>query len=395
MGHMTVLILLFATALILLLGVIWVARRARGTPVLVFPLLAAGLSVALSTLASVDPLRSIFGLTVTMIVIVVYMVLVDLDGDIVGRALAVLFYLLALIGVLDAGAKAIPLLFTTERFSFYALAASPLGMNSNIYAILVVVGSALAVKRLRMATGKWKIRVGIWLATSYVALALSMSRGAWLGWLAGAITLVALDPDARAALVKRGRVVGVLIGVGVLNPVVLRVMHRLGQPTYESAALGTTGRRLIWQGAVEQFLERPILGVGPWNFGPLFDERYAPVTYKPHAHNLVLQTAAEMGVVGVLAVLAVLVTALVLIVRAYRDPERRETAVLAGALFVALMVEGMVDYPYAGPTVDILILAVWNRVFPANIPTARWHLVVISVAFGLMLVAQVGAYLLT
>jgi hypothetical protein len=55
----------------------------------------------------------------------------------------------------------------------------------------------------------------------------------------------------------------------------------------------------------------------------------------------------------------------------------------------------MVDYPYAGPTVDILILAVWNRVFPANIPTARWHLVVISVAFGLMLVAQVGAYLLT
>jgi hypothetical protein len=68
---MTILILLIATALILLLGVIWAARRARGTPVLLFPLLAAGLSVALSTLASVDPLRSIFGLAVTMIVIVV------------------------------------------------------------------------------------------------------------------------------------------------------------------------------------------------------------------------------------------------------------------------------------------------------------------------------------
>jgi O-antigen ligase len=392
---MTILILLIATALILLLGVIWVARRARGTPVLLFPLLAAGLSVALSTLTSVDPLRSIFGLTVTMIVIVVYMVLVDLDSEIMGRGLAVLLYLLALIGVLDAGAKAVPLLFTTERFSFYALAASPLGMNSNIYAILVVVGSALAVKRLRTAAGKWKFRVGIWLVTSYVALALSMSRGAWLGWVAGAITLIALSPDVRAALVKRGRVVGVLIGVGVLNPVVLRVMHRLAQPTYESAALGTTGRRLIWQGAVEQFLERPILGVGPWNFGPLFDARYAPATYKPHAHNVVLQTAAETGIVGVLAVLAVLVTALVLIVHAYRDPARREAAVLAAALFVALMAEGMVDYPYAGPTVDILILAVWNRVFPANIPTARWHLVVISVAFGLMLAAQVGAYLLT
>jgi O-antigen ligase len=392
---MTILILLIATALILLLGVIWVARRARGTPVLLFPLLAAGLSVALSTLFSVDPLRSIFGLTVTMIVIVVYMVLVDLDSEIMGRGLAVLLYLLALIGVLDAGRKAIPLLFTPERFSFYALAASPLGMNSNIYAILMVVGSALAVKRLRTASRKWKIRVAIWLATSYVALALSMSRGAWIGWVAGAITLVALDPDVRAALVKRGRVVGVLIGVGVLNPVVLRVMHRLAQPTYESAALGTTGRRLIWQGAVEQFLERPVLGVGPWNFGPLFDERYAPVTYKPHAHSLVLQTAAETGIVGVLALLAVLATALVLIVRAYRDRGRREAAALAGALFVALMAEGMVDYAYAGPTVDILILAVWNRVFPANIPTARWHIVVISVAFGLMLAAQVGAYLLT
>jgi O-antigen ligase len=392
---MTILILLIATALILLLGVIWVARRARGTPVLLFPLLAAGLSVALSTLTSVDPLRSIFGLTVTMIVIVVYMVLVDLDSEIVGRGLAVLLYLLALIGVLDAGRKAIPLLFTTERFSFYALAASPLGMNSNIYAILLVVGSALAVKRLRTASGKWKIRVAIWLATSYVALALSMSRGAWIGWVAGAITLVALDPEACAALAKPGRAAGALITVGLINPVVLRALHRLAQPTYEATALGTTGRRLIWQGAIEQFLERPILGVGPWNFGPLFDARYAPATYKPHAHNLVLQTAAETGIVGVLALLAVLVTALVLIVRAYRDPAHREAAVLAAALFVALMAEGLVDYAYAGPTVDILILAVWNRVFPANIPTARWHLAVISAAFGLMLAAQVATYLLT
>jgi O-antigen ligase len=386
--------LLLATALIVLLGVIWIARRSRGTPILLFPLLAAGLSVALSTLTSIDPLRSIFGLTVTIIVIVVYMVLVDLDGEILGRGLAVLMYLLALVGVLDAGRKAIPLLFTTERFSFYALAASPLGMNSNIYAIIIVVGSALAVKRLQTASPKWRFRVVLWLITSYVAIALSMSRGAWIGWLAGAIALVALSPGVRAALARPWRAAAALITVGLLNPVVLRALHKLAQPSYESIALSTTGRRLIWQGAVEQFLERPIVGVGPWNFGPLFDARYHPSIYKPHAHNLLLQTAAETGIVGVLALLAVLITALVLIVRAYRDPERRESAALAIALAAALMAEGLVDYPYAGPTVDILILAVWNRVFPANVPTARWHLVVISAALGLMFAAQAGAALL-
>lgn len=386
--------LLLATALILLLGVIWIARRSKQTPILLFPLLVAGLSVALSTLTSVDRARSIFGLTVTMIVIVVYALLVDLDGEVLGWGLAAVLYLFALLGVLDAGQKALAHLFSPERFSFYALAARPLEMNPNIAAIVLVAGSALAIKRLRTASPRWRVRIAIWLATTYVALVLTMSRGGWIGWLAGAITLIALSPDLRAALMKPRRAAAALAAVGLFNPIVLRALHRLAQPAYDSIALGTTGRRLIWQGAVEQFAERPIVGVGPWNFGPLFDARYEPSAYKPHAHNLLLHTAAETGVVGVLAVVAVVGTALWIVVRAYRDPARRESAVLAAALFAGLMVEGLVDYPYAGPTVDILLLAVWNRVLPAGIPTARWHIAALAGALGLMFAAQIGAFLL-
>ena len=115
----------------------------------------------------------------------------------------------------------------------------------------------------------------------------------------------------------------------------------------EYSAEGVDPRFRVWSGTPQIIADHPVVGVGV-NAFPEEANRYGLLlgdgTYE-HAHNIALTIAAELGLIG-LGALAWLVVALVrLLLRGYkRRPEDRGLLLAVAAAFLALALQGLVDY---------------------------------------------------
>jgi uncharacterized membrane protein len=151
------------------------------------------------------------------------------------------------------------------------------------------------------------------------ALALTFSRGAWLGALAGlAAMLLALGGRvARAALALL--VAGLLVlGLGGVNLLPQPLQNRLASITrsfsfFDPSTVEVTPenyavveRMAQMRAGWRMFAGAPLTGVGPGNFTPAYARYTAPPWYgsRGHAHNYYLNIAAQTGLVGLLAYLA-------------------------------------------------------------------------------------------
>lgn len=192
-----------------------------------------------------------------------------------------------------------------------------------------------------------------------LALAASLSRGAWLGAVLGLLTFIALYHPVVRVLAR----VGLFVLAAWLFASVSGVFGSL--PSILVARMGTLAggesnpydvRPLTWAEALRQFSESPILGHGPGSFAVLSASWPSEIQFYPrvHAHNGLLTMATETGLVGVAAVLAVVVFSTVATLRTPgRDPIRI-------ALFSSLVAVGghlFVDYPLRNP---VLMLTVWS-----------------------------------
>jgi len=196
----------------------------------------------------------------------------------------------------------------------------------------VVIGTSLG--------GMWPILGNIVLLT---AMALCMSRGSWLSLaLVAALWFLGFGNRFLKRWPTRGVIVLLLlIGAGVLaRPYVLRQWQ-------------TDVRPMIWKGTLRMMAARPMLGHGLGTYVAVYPQ-YRPPEYflRPkstnvtdHAHNELLEIAAEQGLIGLAATLWLWVTALWCGVRACRQPDevgRRIAFGLLGAT-VVVMLHGMVD----------------------------------------------------
>jgi O-antigen ligase len=94
--------------------------------------------------------------------------------------------------------------------------------------------------------------------------------------------------------------------VGVL--VVLLITASLVGPswlkhTFANRSGSTQFRFTLWDVALSTFVEHPINGVGPYNFGRSLLQRNDPALPRLQittAHNVYLNTAAELGLMGLL-----------------------------------------------------------------------------------------------
>ncbi|WP_244928569.1 O-antigen ligase family protein [Nocardioides sp. W7] len=227
-----------------------------------------------------------------------------------------------------------------------------LGLFSALLLVAAVgVGLTATTTRLRvtcLASG------GLLLTT----LALSLSRGAWLGAVAGLVALAVLVPESRRALAVLGSAllaVGAVLaafGVGPIAAVVTRATS-----VAESGANPYDQRPLIWEEALRLYAEAPILGHGPGAFSQEASSdalRLGAFLDVDHAHHLLLNVAVEFGAAGLLALLGLMVGLLVL-VRRGRAAGSSLPAVLAAAS-VVVVAHGMVDYPLRNP---LVLTTVW------------------------------------
>lgn len=117
------------------------------------------------------------------------------------------------------------------------------------------------------------------------------------------------------------------------------------------------GRLVVWETGWKGFLERPLLGWGPENFNLVFARYYNPCIGSPEcsgetwfdrAHNVVVDTLAETGIIGLVAYLAVFAAALWLLWRpVFKKGEGLPQAAAFTALFAAYFVQNLTVFDMA------------------------------------------------
>jgi O-antigen ligase len=223
---------------------------------------------------------------------------------------------------------------------------------------LFVAALAAAAAALPLLRGGWpgtSLRPTLGLVACFLcawSLALSRTRNAWLGTLAGLGTIAALRAP-RALL---------LLPAGIAALLIVRPPQLIERLTLRDAS--SIDRYYMWQAGIDMVLDKPVFGQGP-GMVPLLYSRYrwpeAPNAAAPHLHDNFIQIAAERGLPCLAFYLWLLFVLLRDAWRAARDAlssEARERGVPALAVIVAVIVAGAFEYNFGDSEVLMFTLLV-------------------------------------
>jgi O-antigen ligase len=189
-----------------------------------------------------------------------------------------------------------------------------------------------------------------------VGLALSFTRGAWVGAAAGGVYIlwVARHSYRRAWLLALP-FVAVLGYFAVPAPLQVRIRAIVDNKDDYSAE----ARRLMLPTGVAMIKAHPFFGIGPEGVRDEFDnyrpDRYKPLAWYGHLHSDYLQTAASRGLPALAFVLWFFAVILRDLHRLGNVPGRASwIARGAAAACIAYYVEGLFEYNFG--TSDVLML---------------------------------------
>ncbi len=208
-----------------------------------------------------------------------------------------------------------------------------------------------------------RLLFGIILALMAYMLLLTQSRGALLGTGVALLCLVALRWPRQGWMT-------VPVLTTVLITVPLEKFNPLLDATFGPNALsGLDARMEIWSQALHMVRDFAYTGIGMGSFGRVADLRY-PFSFRgivPHAHNLFLQVAVDLGVPGLVAWLAILFAVCQAGVFLFRQGRRHGDPWISGlgagilASQVVLLVHGITDATLWGMTRPaLLVWIVWG-----------------------------------
>jgi len=246
---------------------------------------------------------------------------------------------------------------------------------------LMVHGAALCFW-FALAVPTRRLRILLFALSAYCVLGVvaSFARGAFLALIAVAILIWLRSP--RKGLTAAGMVLAVVV-VGGAAALIVGVSPDTGNGFFqemmssftEGTSEGTGGQRwTLWMSAVKVWMEYPIFGVGPNNFGAFASTffRQGEVTgfedplmfYGFNLHSAYFEILSEMGIVGCIAFAWAMVD-FVLKNRALRKPEAaaRWAASGMGAKFnlryLSLALEGAMAATFLGNMVYAAFFESW------------------------------------
>jgi len=207
------------------------------------------------------------------------------------------------------------------------------------------------VGELRRFGVPWLVMLGGLVAT--------YTRGAWIGFAAGVLTV--------AATMRRGRwvlVAGlVLLAAGaLLAPYELR--HRfLTMADPEEA--GVRERVYMWRSGLAMWRERPVLGIGPGGVKREYPRYALPEAVKKrtsHVHSAPLQILVERGVLGLaawLAIWAAFFTRCIGLLRRLPSEAAAERTLVVGSLaaIAGFLVAGLSEHNFGDSEV---VMVAWT-----------------------------------
>jgi O-antigen ligase len=182
-----------------------------------------------------------------------------------------------------------------------------------------------------------------------VAVAVSLSRNAWIGaCVAAALLLLLKDFRLLAALPV---VAAIFFGIAptTMQARFMSIFNK--NDNLDRVAMIQEGRHMI--------RDHPMLGVGPNMVQKLYAEYrvpYAVQKVNPHLHNVPVQIAAERGLPALAAWLTFIVLLMVELGRRFRRSDQRFFAAVALASVVAMLAAGMFEYNFGDSEFLMLFL---------------------------------------
>ena len=348
---------------------LWRLRTETTRAALAFPLagpvLAFATATLLSALRSEHPAASLVdarGLLLLAVLSVLVEALPTVEAA--DRFLRGLFLLLAIhagLGVVQVAlcpeaAGALPLL--GRLFHRCDRAHGFFSIYMTLAGVLTVALLAILPQLLLRAPERRGWILPAW-AVSALGLVLTLTRGAWLGFLAGATALW--------LLLRRLSVLVAIVGVLLLTLLLFLPSGPLGGRLRNLEDPTTMRERLyMWQSGLAIVRDHWLTGVGPGQVKAVYPRYARPEAVRKttsHVHNTPLQIAAERGVLGLAAWLWLW---LAFFVRGGRLLERLgptqapERRLVAGSLaaVVGFLVAGLFEYNFGDSEVVMVAYAV-------------------------------------
>lgn len=246
--------------------------------------------------------------------------------------------------------------------------------NPSAVATMMLLLGAASLAYLGFATVGRRVLSALVLFMTAGVVLLTGSRGAWLGTgigLAAVAALILILPTWRSTVrglaARRPVRIGVVLVVLALIVVALALLPALVGRLTENTV---SSRLTFYLAALRMFATAPLLGSGPGTWVArriAFTNPSGVDLYIPHAHDIILQTLAEFGLLGVMAGLIVVASLAWLVLGAIGgdDPVRRRYG--WAALFVLVYLGGhqLVDF-YANMPAVFFALALTLGVLDAT-----------------------------
>ncbi|HXU35629.1 MAG TPA: O-antigen ligase family protein [Blastocatellia bacterium] len=229
--------------------------------------------------------------------------------------------------------------------------------NYLCYTTLLTVGLALAVR------GWLRLFAAAATGLSFIAVAFSGTRGAWVGSIAGiaAFAFFELKDGAARKLLKRSpRGVIIVVGASVVllvtllavSPASRSVTHRLRELMSEGTS--ASGRNLLWRDSLKMVPSFALAGTGPegfrkalLGFKSIELAKLNPLSNNESSHNSYLDTLISHGVAGAALYISIIVLSLMLLIRARRQTDSQSWRfIVTGMLssFIAVLVHNVFIY---------------------------------------------------
>jgi len=354
------------TGVILLcaVGLVWIVRGNRSSNPLRIPLIIYAAVFLLTGITSVDPRRSLGeGL---YLLVGIFLLCISMEMAASGIEWRRIFLAMAIAGGIVMFFLWVPVFFWYRDW----LASAPgqfipsiiyrlptATVNSFFLNVLFFLGLA-GILGFKSLAGK--IISAIYLAPVIGLSYFASSRAAWLADGLGFLVLAFFFyRKNQASILKIWRflrlrwvllvllaIVVVVEGVGGGFLLYRQTIH----PTHGDVASSRAG---LWGPAIPTFLQHPILGQGPFTFQISFVrmDSVPPWEFFPHAHNVILNILAEMGLLGLFAFLIVYMASWVTLFRRLKikKPDNQPVVWTAMAILVVFSVQGFFDCYHIDP----------------------------------------------
>jgi len=351
--------ILLTIALACWLGLLLVRHERFDAPRFFWPLVAYAAITLVSSAFSIEPRTSFIDSKQLVLFLIVPLVYRVATGS---RGLTLMTVVLSC-----AAAAAILGIFQYAILHYDDLGRRPQGTLGHYMTysglLMLVIGVALARVLFGRGERTWAALVIPALA---VAVALTMSRNAWVGsCVAAALLLTMKDFRLLAVLPIVAAVFFAIAPSGVMAR--FQSIFDLKDPTNrDRLAMAREGAHMIH--------DHPLAGVGPNMVIVVYPQYLDPDAVEklnPHLHNVPLQIAAERGLPALVIWLWFIATLTVDLARSFRAGRQRFLAAAALAAVASMVAAGFFEYNFGDSEFLMLFLIIVTLPFAAERATAR------------------------